>query len=134
MNTITLTDNQIDASVDTTSPGSAGNASFNVIDPAWRSKARCADGNGTLTPLFFSEDLFDIARAKAVCSNCSVTQACLAEALEAQEPWGVWGGQLLVNGRILAAKRRRGRPPKCGRAEALPLVVDEDGRILEQTA
>ena len=29
---------------------------------------RCADGNGTLTPLFFSDDIIDIARAKAICA------------------------------------------------------------------
>ena len=29
--------------------------------------ARCADGNGTLTPLFFSDENIDIARAKAIC-------------------------------------------------------------------
>jgi hypothetical protein len=28
--------------------------------------------------------------------------ACLGTALERQEPWGVWGGQLLVNGSIVA--------------------------------
>ena len=36
---------------------------------AVRSRApRCADGNGTLTPLFFSDDIIDIARAKAICA------------------------------------------------------------------
>ena len=92
------------------------------IDPVFRAKARCADGSGTLTHLFFSEDLIDIARAKAICSKCSVADACLAGALERLEPWGVWGGQLLQNGHIVTNKRRRGRPPKTPRPE---LVVDE---------
>jgi WhiB family redox-sensing transcriptional regulator len=87
-----------------------------------RQRARCNDGNGTLTHLFFSEDLIDIARAKAICSKCTQAVACLAEALGREEPWGVWGGQLLVNGAIVANKRRRGRPPKHPRPE---LVVDE---------
>ena len=87
----------------------------------WK-RARCNDGNGTLTHLFFSEDLIDIARAKAICSKCTLAVACLAGALEREEPWGVWGGQLLVNGAIVANKRRRGRPPKHPRPE---LVVDE---------
>ena len=40
---------------------------------------RCADGNGTLTPLFFSDDLVDIARAKAMCTKCplSAPTACV---------------------------------------------------------
>jgi len=46
----------------------------------WK-RARCNDGNGTLTHLFFSEDLIDIARAKAICSKCSLAVACLATAL-----------------------------------------------------
>ena len=87
----------------------------------WK-RALCNDGNGTLTHLFFSEDLIDIARAKAICSKCSLAVACLATALERQEPWGVWGGQLLVNGSIVAHKRRRGRPPKHPRPDP---VVDE---------
>ena len=35
------------------------------------SYARCADGHGTLTHLFFSDDEFDIARAKAICSSAA---------------------------------------------------------------
>lgn len=92
------------------------------LDPAFRAKARCADGSGTLSHLFFSEDLIDIARAKAICSKCAVAEACLAGALERGEPWGVWGGQLLQNGHVVAHKRRRGRPPKTPRPE---LVVEE---------
>jgi WhiB family redox-sensing transcriptional regulator len=29
----------------------------------------------------------------------------------------VWGGQLFLNGKVLASKRRRGRPPKVARPE-----------------
>jgi WhiB family transcriptional regulator, redox-sensing transcriptional regulator len=88
----------------------------------WWAKARCNDGAGTLTFLFFSEDLIDIARAKAICSKCPVRETCLSEALSRQEPFGVWGGQLLHNGRIVTQKRKRGRPPKHPRPE---IVVDE---------
>ena len=45
---------------------------LDVTPPAWFAKARCQDGVGTLTELFFSEDLGDIARAKAICTNCAV--------------------------------------------------------------
>ena len=34
--------------------------------------ARCADGNGTLTPLFFSDHVLDIARAMAICAKCGL--------------------------------------------------------------
>ncbi len=82
-------------------------------------RARCADGTGQLTALFFSEDLGDIARAKAFCRGCEVRSDCLAGAVERVEPWGVWGGELVVNGRISANRRRRGRPPKEPRAEVV---------------
>ena len=84
--------------------------------------ARCADGQGTLTHLFFSDDEFDIARAKAICSRCRLAPTCLEGAVERGEAYGVWGGELLVDGVIVAVKRGRGRPPKTPRPV---LVVDE---------
>jgi WhiB family transcriptional regulator, redox-sensing transcriptional regulator len=84
--------------------------------------ARCSDGNGTLSYLFFSDDDFDIARAKAICSKCGLREACLAGALERGEVAGVWGGELVEDGAVVVLKRRRGRPPKVARPV---LVVDE---------
>jgi len=83
----------------------------------WWGDARCNDLAGTMSGLFFSEELQDIARAKAICAKCPVIAECLEGALERREPWGVWGGQLFLNGRVLASKRRRGRPPKVPRPE-----------------
>ena len=83
----------------------------------WWSDARCNDGAGTMSGLFFSEELQDIARAKLICAKCPVIADCLEGAIERREPWGVWGGQLFLNGRVLASKRRRGRPPKVARPE-----------------
>jgi len=88
-------------------------------------KARCRDGNGTLTHLFFSDEAIDTARAKAICGKCPLSVACLEGALERSEPWGVWGGELLESGRIVVNKRPRGRPPKHPR----PLVVINEDAI-----
>ena len=74
------------------------------------SAQRCSDGNGTLSYLFFSEEFVDIQRAKAICSTCTSKVDCLSGALERNEPWGVWGGELLEEGRVCATKRPRGRP------------------------
>lgn len=74
------------------------------------SAQRCSDGNGTLSYLFFSEEFVDIQRAKAICSTCTSRVGCLSGALERSEPWGVWGGELLEEGRVCATKRPRGRP------------------------
>ena len=77
-------------------------------------QASCKDGSGSgsLLGLFFSDEIGDIAAAKRICATCPVIEPCLQGALERREPWGVWGGQLFFNGKILPFKRKRGRPPK----------------------
>ena len=83
-----------------------------VREPDWQELALCNDGSGSMTELFFSEQLDDIAAAKAFCLACPVKESCLDGAVERREPWGVWGGHLFANGKVLAQKRKRGRPPK----------------------
>ncbi len=85
--------------------------------PAWWLDAACRDLEAGLTEVFFSEELQDIAQAKRICAGCEAIAPCLEGSIERREPWGVWGGQLFRNGRILATKRRRGRPPKNPRPE-----------------
>jgi WhiB family redox-sensing transcriptional regulator len=87
-----------------------------TITTNWELDARCRT-EGVASGLFFSEDLGDIAAAKRICAECPVMAACLEQAIANEEPWGVWGGQLFLNGRTLAVKRRRGRPPKHPRPE-----------------
>ena len=62
--------------------------------------------------LFFAESPSDVELAKALCGPCPVREECLAGALERREPWGVWGGQLLLQGVVIPRKRPRGRPRK----------------------
>ena len=62
--------------------------------------------------LFFAESPQDVEQAKAMCRGCRARLACLAGALERSEPWGVWGGELLMSGAIVPRKRPRGRPRK----------------------
>lgn len=62
--------------------------------------------------LFFAESPRDIEQAKALCQGCRVRMACLTDALGRREPCGIWGGELLIHGVIVAHKRPRGRPRK----------------------
>ncbi|MFC4745434.1 WhiB family transcriptional regulator [Gordonia hankookensis] len=62
--------------------------------------------------LWFAEDPRDLERAKAMCAECPLRDACLRAALERAEPWGVWGGEILDRGTVVARKRPRGRPRK----------------------
>jgi WhiB family redox-sensing transcriptional regulator len=92
-------------------------SAYEQVHQVWWDDALCNDGTGALLDLFFSEQLDDIAEAKAFCQGCPVRAGCLAGALARREPWGVWGGELISGGKILANKRKRGRPPKVRPAE-----------------
>ncbi len=75
--------------------------------------------------LFFAESPQDVEQAKAMCRSCRARLACLAGALERREPWGVWGGELLMAGTIVPRKRPRGRPRK----DVVPIgLVSSTGR------
>lgn len=62
--------------------------------------------------LFFAEAPEDVEAAKALCQGCKIRVACLEGALARREPWGVWGGELILRGAIVPRKRPRGRPRK----------------------
>ncbi len=62
--------------------------------------------------LFFAESPADVETAKALCVSCPLRARCLSEALARREPWGVWGGELVVQGVVVPRKRPRGRPRK----------------------
>ncbi|BAN04164.1 WhiB family transcriptional regulator [Ilumatobacter coccineus] len=138
--TFTVPSDRIDPSIDPLAPDSptevAEPPGFEQdLDDSLAARApvaRCADGNGTMAGLFFSDHVVDIARAKAMCALCPLAIDCLNGALEREEPWGVWGGELISGGRIVANKRPCGRPPKTPRPE---VVYDEMGPVgLDLTA
>lgn len=62
--------------------------------------------------LWFAESPDDVEHAKRLCQGCPTRVACLEGALERREPWGVWGGELLLQGAVIPRKRPRGRPRK----------------------
>lgn len=62
--------------------------------------------------LWFAELPAEVEHAKELCGPCPLREQCLAGALDRSEPWGVWGGQLFLQGQVVARKRPRGRPRK----------------------
>jgi len=91
-------------------------------DRTWERHAACA-GMPEATRLFFSDDIHDVSQAKLICASCPVMAPCLEGALDRHEQWGVWGGQLFANGKVVLSKRRRGRPPKHARPEdQMPVI------------
>jgi WhiB family redox-sensing transcriptional regulator len=78
--------------------------------------------------LFFAEAPADVEEAKALCLDCPIREICLAGALQRREPWGVWGGELFVQGVVVAHKRPRGRPRKHPLPELAPAVESTTAR------
>ena len=62
--------------------------------------------------LWFSDSPAQLHMAKTICADCPARTACLAGAIRRREPWGVWGGEIFQQGRIITQKRARGRPRK----------------------
>lgn len=62
--------------------------------------------------LWFAELPEEVEAAKSLCGDCPIRAMCLEQALERREPWGVWGGQLMLQGVVVPRKRPRGRPRK----------------------
>jgi WhiB family transcriptional regulator, redox-sensing transcriptional regulator len=60
----------------------------------WTSYAACRGSDPELFyPVGYAGPALDqVARAKAICAECVVQRDCLAWALRAGEPDGVWGG------------------------------------------
>jgi len=87
---------------DVTPDPTAANLPDTAVLPCWT----------TDPDLWFADSPADVEAAKALCAPCPLREACLAGALERREPWGVWGGQLVVAGVVVPRKRPRGRPRK----------------------
>lgn len=68
--------------------------------------------HGSDPDLWFAEAPADVETAKALCAPCPLRKACLSGALDRREPWGVWGGELVLSGVVVPRKRPRGRPRK----------------------
>jgi WhiB family transcriptional regulator, redox-sensing transcriptional regulator len=68
--------------------------------------------------LWFAESPLKLEAAKAFCRPCPARAGCLAGALERREPWGVWGGEIVIEGVVIGFKRPRGRPRKADRDAA----------------
>lgn len=62
--------------------------------------------------LWFSQRPAAVEQAKELCLSCPLVQTCLQGALDRQETWGVWGGQLVERGVVVPRKKPMGRPRK----------------------
>lgn len=98
----------IDSSIDKNTEQSGIAALFSLANVPVGHDLPCAGD----PELFFAEAPGDVEAAKALCQGCKIRVACLEGALDRREPWGVWGGELLLRGTVVPRKRPRGRPRK----------------------
>ena len=62
--------------------------------------------------LWFADQPQLLEEAKDLCRQCPLRAPCLQSAIDREEPWGVWGGEIFERGTVIARKRPRGRPRK----------------------
>jgi WhiB family redox-sensing transcriptional regulator len=79
--------------------------------------------------LWFSDSPAELELARSLCGDCPLRLECLAGAVEREEPWGVWGGEIFEHGRVVARKRPRGRPRKADLARDAELRTEAAARV-----
>jgi WhiB family redox-sensing transcriptional regulator len=70
-------------------------------------------------------DDLELVPAKAICRSCGMQEARLSGAIEREKTYGVWGGELVLDGVPVEFKCKRGRPPK----HPKPILVVDEGPI-----
>jgi WhiB family transcriptional regulator, redox-sensing transcriptional regulator len=81
-----------------------------TVDRSWQMKGLC---RGNHSFLFFPPSHAERKdererrehKAKAICSVCPVSEACLDFAVEIREPYGIWGGFTETERRHLTSSR-----------------------------
>lgn len=76
---------------------------------SWRESAACRDSD---TEIFFPVSSVGVgaaetSRAKAICADCPVRQACLTYAQTTNQVFGIWGGYDEDERRVLRRRQRR---------------------------
>ena len=71
----------------------------------WATRAACAASD---VDFYQESSVHETLKALEVCNTCSVRPECLAYALEAEEPFGIWGGATSAERRKALGKHSEG--------------------------
>jgi WhiB family redox-sensing transcriptional regulator len=96
----------------TTDPASVAGPAEHSVEPGSRNGPTNLPCRSQDPDLWFSDSPAHLHLAKSFCADCPARTGCLAGAVRRREPWGVWGGEIFQQGRIITEKRARGRPRK----------------------
>lgn len=101
------------------------------LPPAQRAVADALPCRNYDPDLWFSDSPTELELAKSLCGGCPLRTECLAGAVEREEPWGVWGGEIFERGTVVPRKRPRGRPRKEDLARDAELCTAATARAAE---
>jgi hypothetical protein len=59
--------------------------------------------------LFVSLDIAELRNATVYCNLCNQKEACLNEGISSSDNYGVWGGKILVKGKMLSKNNTASR-------------------------
>jgi WhiB family redox-sensing transcriptional regulator len=65
---------------------------MSVVVDTWVEQAACRSRRGAKVDFYAEAGSPDFELARAICTQCSMRQRCLEEALTRGERYGVWGG------------------------------------------
>lgn len=94
---------------------------------SWRDQAACA---GEDLSLFYGGTT---VAAKALCASCEVRWECLDSALEIERPpyvFGIWGGILADERRVMLREREDATPIRCG-TMTMMVLHEKAGEVCE---
>ena len=75
------------------------------MNTEWMADGKCREFPAAT---FFPQDGVGVIKAQRICASCSVSSACLEDALDNHVDHRVWGGQSERERRRLQRARRRG--------------------------
>lgn len=74
----------------------------------WMLRGLCRRSKAYSPDLWYSEHKETREVAKGICQQCPVLGTCYNYAIEAKEPWGIWGGaDTTERAEVITGKRRR---------------------------
>ncbi len=90
-----------------------------AIGAEWQEEGAC---KSFPVEMFFPPVEQEADDAKEICATCGVREPCLEFAIDAKEPFGIWGGLTSQERRSLATRRRAAASAARASRQAAPPI------------